>query len=147
MWIYLHILTFGHFSLPLLREWDEQGQVFIQLFISSVVFYWYVTRYQVWCCVLKVSGRADRTPAMPSRVFVTMVSWERIQCEVLRCYLNKSRPLIIPGTPPLIIFLLYKNSCTWDFPGGPVVKTPYSQCRGPGFDPWSGNELGPTCLN
>ena len=22
----------------------------------------------------------------------------------------------------------------WDFPGGPVVKTPCSQCRGPRFD-------------
>ena len=31
----------------------------------------------------------------------------------------------------------------WDFPGGPVGKTPVSQSRGPGlgpgFDPWSGN--------
>ena len=27
----------------------------------------------------------------------------------------------------------------WDFPGGPVVKTPSFQCRGPRFDPWSGN--------
>ena len=26
-----------------------------------------------------------------------------------------------------------------DLPGGPVVKTPPSQCRGPGFAPWSGN--------
>ena len=26
-----------------------------------------------------------------------------------------------------------------DFPGGPVVKTPHSQCRGPRFDPRSGN--------
>ena len=26
-----------------------------------------------------------------------------------------------------------------DFPGGPVAETPSSQCRGPGFDPWSGN--------
>ena len=26
-----------------------------------------------------------------------------------------------------------------DFPAGTVVKTPCSQCRGPGFDPWSGN--------
>ena len=26
-----------------------------------------------------------------------------------------------------------------DFPGGAVVKTPCSQYRGPGFDPWSGN--------
>ena len=23
--------------------------------------------------------------------------------------------------------------------GSPVVETPHSQCRGPGFDPWSGN--------
>ena len=27
----------------------------------------------------------------------------------------------------------------WDFPGGSVVKTPHTQCRGTGFDPWSGN--------
>ena len=26
-----------------------------------------------------------------------------------------------------------------DFPGGPVVKALRSQCRGPGFHPWSGN--------
>ena len=26
-----------------------------------------------------------------------------------------------------------------EFPGGPVAKTPHSQCRGPGFAPWSGN--------
>lgn len=24
-----------------------------------------------------------------------------------------------------------------DFSGGPVAKTPSSQCRGPGFNPWS----------
>ena len=23
----------------------------------------------------------------------------------------------------------------WDFPGGPVAKTPHSQCKGPEFDP------------
>ena len=27
----------------------------------------------------------------------------------------------------------------WDFPGGPMVKTLRFQCRGCGFDPWSGN--------
>ena len=26
-----------------------------------------------------------------------------------------------------------------DLPGGPVAKTQRSQCRGPGFNPWSGN--------
>ena len=28
-----------------------------------------------------------------------------------------------------------------DFPGGPVAKTPCYQCMGPGFDPWSGNQI------
>ena len=27
----------------------------------------------------------------------------------------------------------------WDFPGGPVAKTPCTQRRRPRFDPWSGN--------
>ena len=30
----------------------------------------------------------------------------------------------------------WKYSGIRDFPGGPVGKTPRSQCRGPGFDPW-----------
>ena len=25
---------------------------------------------------------------------------------------------------------------SWEFPGGPVVRIPRSQCQGPGFDPW-----------
>ena len=29
-----------------------------------------------------------------------------------------------------------QNLDTWDFPGGPVAKTLYSQCSGPRFDPW-----------
>ena len=32
-----------------------------------------------------------------------------------------------------------KNKTNNDFPGGPVVKILYSQCRGPRYDPWSGN--------
>ena len=27
------------------------------------------------------------------------------------------------------------------FSGDPVAKTLYSQCRGPGFDPWLGNKI------
>ena len=27
----------------------------------------------------------------------------------------------------------------WELPGGPVAKTLCSQCKRPGFDPWSGN--------
>ena len=33
-----------------------------------------------------------------------------------------------------------ESSMSGDFPGCPVAKTLCSQCGGPGFDPWSGNE-------
>ena len=32
-----------------------------------------------------------------------------------------------------------RSASQGDFPGGPVAKTPGSQCRAPRFDPWSGN--------
>ena len=31
------------------------------------------------------------------------------------------------------------NRTVRDFPDGPVAKTPHSQCKGPRFNPWSGN--------
>ena len=39
---------------------------------------------------------------------------------------------------PKTIKLLEDN---WDFPGVAQIKTPCSQCRGPGFDPRSGNKI------
>ena len=30
----------------------------------------------------------------------------------------------------------------WEFPGDPVVRTPWFHCRVPGFDPWLGNFVG-----
>ena len=42
-----------------------------------------------------------------------------------------------PG--PALGELGIKRERLWDCPGGPVAKTLHSQCRGPGFDPWSGN--------
>ena len=32
-----------------------------------------------------------------------------------------------------------KTKWSKDIPGGPMVKTPCSQCKGPEFDPWLGN--------
>ena len=38
------------------------------------------------------------------------------------------------------LFIIVNNrKQSGDLPGGTVVKTPCSQGRGPGFDPWSGN--------
>ena len=37
-----------------------------------------------------------------------------------------------------------KKKKSQDFPGGPVAKTPWFQCMGPGLDLWSRNYLDPT---
>ena len=37
-------------------------------------------------------------------------------------------------------FLMIENYIHKDLPGGPVGKTLPSQCRGHGFNPWSGNK-------
>ena len=45
--------------------------------------------------------------------------------------------------PQYLNFMIYcislKKKSREDFPGGPVGRTMRFQCRGPGFDPWSGN--------
>ena len=47
------------------------------------------------------------------------------------------RVRVVEIKPQLGIINSFKKSR--DFPGGPVVENPGSQCRGPGFDPWLGN--------
>ena len=50
-----------------------------------------------------------------------------------------------PSTFPIQSFCKYHlppfQMTSWDFSGGPVAKTPSSQCRGPRLDPWSGNYI------
>ena len=36
---------------------------------------------------------------------------------------------------------MLKISQERDFPHGPLARTPCSQCRGLGFNPWSGNQI------
>ena len=53
-------------------------------------------------------------------------------------------PLSQINTPVLLYFnfiFKQKKGTTWDFPGGLVAKTLWSQCRKPGFDPSSRYEI------
>ena len=34
---------------------------------------------------------------------------------------------------------VFKKLKDWDFPGGPVVRTPSFHYKGPGFDAWLGS--------
>ena len=48
--------------------------------------------------------------------------------------------LIEVGVVTTLEELVAEESWKGDSPGSPVVKTPLSQCRGTGFDPWEGNQ-------
>ena len=44
-----------------------------------------------------------------------------------------------PAQPKKKKKICFKRRHIWDFPGGPVVKTPCCQCMGSVFHSWSGN--------
>ena len=50
-------------------------------------------------------------------------------------------PHLSCGMQDLLSSLWHARSLVAACPGGPVVKTPHSQCRVPGFNPWSGNQI------
>ena len=47
----------------------------------------------------------------------------------------------IHGAKRFIDGRVIKNGFPGDLLGDPVAKTLYSQYRGPGFNPWSGNQI------
>ena len=49
-------------------------------------------------------------------------------------------PRLLACQAPLSMELSRQEYWSGDFPGGPVGKTPCSQCRGPWFDPWLGKQ-------
>ena len=52
---------------------------------------------------------------------------------------NQMGKWMVEGTYVVQAHSRYSINARRDFPGGPVAKTPSCQCRGVGFDPWSGN--------
>ena len=66
------------------------------------------------------------------RRFVTRQEWEAQRLKVLASSLENEGMQWRENTVNL-------KEKSQDFPGGPVVKTPHSQCRGPRFNSWSGN--------
>ena len=55
------------------------------------------------------------------------------RCSQTRTTISQTGTAIFRGIPCAIKRVLR------DFPASTAVKTPFSQCRGPGFDPWSGS--------
>ena len=46
-----------------------------------------------------------------------------------------------PAQPKINKIIFFKKYMIEDFPGGPVVKTPRSWCRGHKFESWSGTNI------
>ena len=57
------------------------------------------------------------------------------------CFLLKKKIVMHSVETPLekMAISVCLESFSGDFPGSPVVKTPYFQCKGLWFDPWSGD--------
>ena len=55
------------------------------------------------------------------------------------CYKAETNTIVKQLHSNKDVFLKKKKKKRRDFPGGAVDKTLCSQCRGPGFNPWSGN--------
>ena len=47
--------------------------------------------------------------------------------------------MLYTGNNIMLYIDSYIKDIGGNFPGGPVDRTPCSQCRGPGFDFWLGN--------
>ena len=109
---------------------------------------------QSWQVVLPFSWliiRADiyRAPTTYHlRLIQELVASESCKAKVWPCSLipcaivppagRNFHTYVLPSFLTLDLSLLERKPF-WDFPGGTVAKTPCSQCRGPGFNPWSGN--------
>lgn len=91
---------------------------------------------------VQLVGLQPPTPAEP-QVFIHLTSF------LLRLCLNKGSVAKSLNITELIHHFDFVDEETdskqlrvkvgKDFAGGPVTETLRSQCRGPGFDPWSGN--------
>ena len=54
-------------------------------------------------------------------------------------FIFKSRNTIYISQEMVTSYFIKSKLQEVGLPGGPVAKTPSPQCRGPRFDPWSGN--------
>ena len=95
------------------------------------------------------------------KLFWSLKPWTyRVQhVDNLEIFKGSMSSLILPTTGTRTIYsLAMQNEMCWpaawamhlamcwkgkirDFPGGPAAKTPCCQCRGPRFNPWSGNYI------
>ena len=72
------------------------------------------------CCMAQQEKKKKKDFSYSSR-------WQTITWGVLSSYIDKDNNIE------------RQESLLSDLPGGQAAKTPGFQCRGPGFDPWSGN--------
>ena len=94
-----------------------------------------VTKSQTWLKRLSIHAcifTYMKNDACSTLLFVTANNWNSCKCPTKGDQLNN---LIKPHN----VILCSHEKWITDFPAGPVAKTPYSQCRVPGFNPWSRN--------
>ena len=101
-----------------------------------------VTKSQTWLKRLSMRVhifKYTKNDACSILLLVTANNWNSCKCPTKGDWLNNM-------IKPYNVILCSHEEWIRDFPAVPVAKTPYSQCRGPGFNPWSRNLTLPTAL-
>ena len=83
------------------------------------------------------------TILLPSKHAIIKITRKELSLKYQRKAWEGFHAIDTASTLPLlrtpILEIILKTNYLGDFPGDPVAKTLSSQCKGPGFSPWSRN--------
>ena len=91
--------------------------------IKTKINKWDLMKLQSFCTAKETINKMKRKPSEWEKIFANEATDKELISKIYKHLMQ----------------LIIKKTNNSDFPGGTVVKTPCSQCRGPGFDPWPRN--------
>ena len=123
--------------------------------------YYVIQPFHFWIFIQRIEIRISKRQIFALlRSLPPYSQWLRGGSNLLSSFSTPSLTLPTTKLFSISIVLQLKNVMEQDFPGGPLVKTLSSHCRGPRCDPWSGNQIAhvtaknshattkdPACLN
>ena len=100
------------------------------ILIDNSDFLYHFASAQIYPKYLIYKTNNSCSQASGRRTFSTSLKKEKKKKFRLNKYSYRS-------SASLVIREMQIKTTVWDFTDGPGAKMPSSQCRGPGFDPWS----------
>ena len=118
-------LQLWHWGLVALAMWDLRSLTMYGARVSCtgrwILNHWKSPPWR-FRLILPKSVLSEKQVAIKQEIYIEMF--------------NIKINLVIPQYKIKSLKKRKKKRQTCDFPGGPVVKPPHTQCKGPGFNPW-----------